>query len=122
MRVTAWGETEKPGMVGSVELEQARLAASASAPRLAEPDPNPYRNNRLDLLSRGIWTAPWLGPVGEPVLLVVTSEAKLLLPPEAVPVAQLDSRQDFLWELLDAMDPESSRSTADRRRRTLKAL
>jgi hypothetical protein len=78
----------------------------------------------MELLSRGVWTAPWLGPSGESVLVAVTSEAKLLLPPEAIPEAQLQSRRAFLWHLLDQFDPElaADLAAAKRRRRTLKVI
>lgn len=59
----------------------------------------------MQMLERGIWTAPWLGPSGEPVLIAITSEGKLLLPPEAVPRARLEYRTGFLWGWLDTADP-----------------
>lgn len=64
------------------------------------------RSQSRTLLDRGVWMAPWSGPSGEPVLLVVTGEHKLLVPPEIVRRAEdAIMKCDEMWDLLDRLDP-----------------
>lgn len=58
------------------------------------------------LLERGVWKAPWMGPRGEMVLLVVTSKRRLLVPPVVLSLgSDYISTLDTLWATLDVRDP-----------------
>lgn len=75
------------------------------------------------LLERGIWKAPWMGPDGEIVLLVITSERKLLGPPTTLPKgSDYLKAMDALWELLDHRDPVTPETVAQMRRRSIRVV
>lgn len=64
------------------------------------------RNQAGSLLGRGIFKAPWAGPAGEWVLLVVKTDHSLAFPPLTVPEGSaLPDLYDHLHALLDALDP-----------------
>lgn len=75
------------------------------------------------LLDRGVWKAPWMGPNGEFVLLVVTSGHTLLVPPSVLALgSDYIASFDALWELLDERDPLTAADHDTLRRRRLKAV
>jgi hypothetical protein len=75
------------------------------------------------LLDRGVWKAPWMGPHGEIVLLVVSSRRTLLLPPDVIPLGCSHLRRfDELWAILDTLDPLAEREADALRRRTMKVV
>jgi hypothetical protein len=75
------------------------------------------------LLERGVWKAPWMGPDGEIVLLAVTADHRLLIPPSVIALGSNHFKAyDGLWELLDARDPVSVESDDVIRRRKLRVV
>lgn len=75
------------------------------------------------LLERGVWKAPWMGPEGEMVLLVVTAGHRLLIQPSMLALgSDYIATYDALWELLDARDPQTAAQTESLRRSRLKAI
>lgn len=60
----------------------------------------------LDLLGRGVFQAPWLGPDGELVLIAVRSDHRLNAPPLVVPHgASRIAAAERLESDLEAGDP-----------------
>lgn len=75
------------------------------------------------LLTRGVWLAPWLGPSGELVLLAINRERKLAADPVVIPSgADQIEVATRLWEKLDQVDPISKEELATLRRERLKAV
>jgi hypothetical protein len=60
----------------------------------------------LDLLGRGVFQAPWLGPNGELVLLAVRRDHRLNAPPFVVPHGA--SRISAAESLLDGLDRDDA--------------
>jgi len=59
------------------------------------------------VLPRGVYVAPWMGPDGELVLLAITSSQRLAAPPLTVPHgADRLAASDALWEALEREDPD----------------
>lgn len=58
---------------------------------------------------RGVWIAPWVGPDGELVAIVMDSRKHLVTEPVTIPHG-LDyvALNDQLWQLLDSADPIAS--------------
>ena len=56
-------------------------------------------------MRRGVFTAPWHGPHGEPVLAAVTSHRALLCMIAVPAEADRDAVLGELWHLLDLVDP-----------------
>lgn len=76
------------------------------------------------LLERGVWKAPWMGPHGEIVLLPVTSRHSLVtVSPITIPLGSDHiAACDQLWEMLDALDPLDARAADEHRRRVIQAV
>ena len=62
-----------------------------------------------ELLERGVWSAPWIGPNGELVLLAVTEASKLAAPPYIVPdgASRIDAA-DLMWDEIEAHERRRS--------------
>lgn len=59
-----------------------------------------------ELLQRGVWVAPWMGPNGEFVLIAIDRHHRIVGDPVTVPAgANHVQMADELWERLDAADP-----------------
>src|SRR5678809_1135361 len=58
------------------------------------------------LLERGVWTAPFLGPRGEPVLVAVDRDHRKIIEIVVPAGIGLVDVSDDLWALLDRADPE----------------
>jgi hypothetical protein len=77
----------------------------------------------LRLLERGVWIAPWLGPADELVLLTITSERRLLIPPTVLTNGGSHLvAYDTLWEMLDVRDPVTPAADDAIRRKKLRAI
>lgn len=76
-----------------------------------------------DLLARGVYKAPWIGPNGEWVFLIVSAERRLALNPIIVPLgASLHDAYDAAWEWLNAADPLTSSVEELVRRQRVRAV
>lgn len=68
---------------------------------------------RQALLERGVWKAPWAGPNGELVFIVVDSKHRLVGEPVLVPHGSHSMRlADEMWARLEAADPVTGGSPA----------
>jgi hypothetical protein len=67
---------------------------------------SPTVSRRKDLLKRGVWQAPFLGPDGELVLAAVRRDGRLNEPPLVIPhgASRIDAAEEML-DRLNAADP-----------------
>ncbi len=60
------------------------------------------------MCNRGVWKAPWMGPNGEFVLIVIDSKRRLVNGPVTIPVGGDHlAVADALWDFLEVVDPVS---------------
>ena len=63
--------------------------------------------NPGQVLGRGVFVAPWMGPAGELVLLAITAQKRLAAPPLTIaPGSDSVRASDKLWDALEAADPD----------------
>lgn len=64
-----------------------------------------YRMLPLLSLERGIYTAPYRGPQGEPIMIAIDSRGRRLYDASVYHEQDADRVVSALWSLLDSQDP-----------------
>jgi hypothetical protein len=74
------------------------------------------------LLDRGVYKMPCMGPNGEMILFAVTSEHRYVLNSFSILPwgSNLDAAAEAIWELLDRVDPLTDTQFDEVRRRRLR--